>query len=426
MGGPAPLAKGSGAALLALLLALLLPAGALGFGPLSSFGTFGDGPGELNEPAGVAVGGDGTAYVADRGNDRVSVFAPDGKFSREIGVGLIDQPRGVALGPGGHLYVADTGNQRVAVFAPGGEFLFAFDAADAMVEPVGLAFGPEGLLFVVDRGAHLVAAFSAVGELVHAFGEEGSGDGQLLGPTGVAVAPDGSVAVADGGNDRVAIFSVEGEFLRAFAVATPGSIAIDAAGVVYVGESSNFRVSRFDLDGELRDSFGEGTGIAPGAVNDPTGIAFDCRGAVYVAEQGPGLARVERFGEPGTARCSASVPREPVRPLVQPHVPPPAALPESKFQFGKLVLNRKRGTGTLFVFVPGPGGLTLGGAELRTTQRRASRSGGLVKMPVTPIGELKSKLRKKGRAKVKLRVSFKPTGGVSRTKRKPILLLKRR
>lgn len=503
MGGPAPLTKGLGAALAALLLALLLPSSALGFGPLSSFGSFGDGPGELDEPAGVAIGGDGTAYVADHGNDRVVVFGPDGTFSREFGgvagdsAGMINRPRGIALGSGGHLYVADSWNRRIDVFAPGGEFLFAFGkgvggvgvdictttcqagesdgAAASMGEPVGVAFDAAGLVYVADYAMHRVAVFSADGEFVRAFGKNVNGDGlpgvcttecsegeagsepgEMRTPTDVAVAPDGSVVVSDGENNRVSVFSGEGDFSHSFGgvvsseagdIISPESIAVDAAGLVYVGEWGNLRVSRFELDGDFLDAFGEGvidgasafqicteasgcqeggTGSGPGAVNGPTGIAFDCRGAVFVAEQGLALARVERFGEPGTPRCSTPPRTEPVTPLHRSPPPPLVAFPDSKFQFGKLVLNRKRGTGTLFVFVPGPGRLTLGGTDIRTVWRNAPRRGGLVRMPVTPTGELKRKLRKKGRAKGRVRVSFKPTEGVTRVKRRPLLLLKRR
>jgi hypothetical protein len=49
-----------------------------------SFGTPGNGPGQLNTPHGIASDNQGNIYVADRGNRRIQVFDPSGKVLREI------------------------------------------------------------------------------------------------------------------------------------------------------------------------------------------------------------------------------------------------------------------------------------------------------------------------------------------------------
>ena len=43
---------------------------------LGTFGESGDGQGEFDTPAGIAVAGDGTVYVADSDNSRIQVFRP--------------------------------------------------------------------------------------------------------------------------------------------------------------------------------------------------------------------------------------------------------------------------------------------------------------------------------------------------------------
>jgi DNA-binding beta-propeller fold protein YncE len=43
---------------------------------VARWGGEGTGVGQLKYPEAIAVAGDGTVYVADRGNDRVQVFRP--------------------------------------------------------------------------------------------------------------------------------------------------------------------------------------------------------------------------------------------------------------------------------------------------------------------------------------------------------------
>jgi hypothetical protein len=76
---------------------------------------------------------------------------------------------------------------------------------------------------------------------------------------------------------------------------------------------------------------------------------------------------------------------------------------------GRAKRNRRRGTAKLTVRLPGPGKVTLRGKALR--RDRAERSGaGRVKLLVKPKGRLRHRLRRTGSAKVRVRVSFVPTG----------------
>ena len=51
---------------------------------LKSFGTYGDGPGQLNTPHSIATDDQGNVYVANRENHRIEVFDNDGKYLRQI------------------------------------------------------------------------------------------------------------------------------------------------------------------------------------------------------------------------------------------------------------------------------------------------------------------------------------------------------
>ena len=94
-----------------------------GNGDPSAIGGYGDEPGRLNQPEGLAVGPGGHIFVADNRNDRVQVFSPSGQLlttlgHRGSGAGELWSPGGVTVDRQGIVYVADTGNNRVQVFAP--------------------------------------------------------------------------------------------------------------------------------------------------------------------------------------------------------------------------------------------------------------------------------------------------------------------
>src|SRR3954452_20818890 len=79
------------------------PAGRL----LMSWGEPGGGPGQFHVPHGIAVGRDGTVYVADRENSRLQLFTPDGKFLSEWTD--LARPSQVFINPAGDVFVAELG-----------------------------------------------------------------------------------------------------------------------------------------------------------------------------------------------------------------------------------------------------------------------------------------------------------------------------
>ena len=96
---------------------------------------------------------------------------------------------------------------------------------------------------------------------------------------------------------------------------------------------SNNRVQVFTANGGFLFKFGA-LGTGNGEFNHPSGVATDCTGNVYVTDYGNN--RVEKFGNPA-AQPPCVVPR-----------------PSNALSFGKLKLNRKKGTATLPVTVAEP------------------------------------------------------------------------
>ena len=116
-----------------------------------------------------------------------------------------------------------------------------------------------------------------------------------------------------------------------------------------------------------------------------------------------------------------------------PIAPPPPITPNSPnaFSFGKPKLNRKKGIAIEPVTVPGPGGLTLSGKGVatqrpaRATTSRAVSAAGTVMLVVKPMGKIRRKLNRTGRAKVRVKVTYTPIGGSPNAQTKTIKLRKK-
>jgi hypothetical protein len=87
---------------------------------------------QLNGPTGVAVDATGALLIADTGNNRVRRVSPEGIITTVAGSGAkgfsgdggtavnaqLSGPTGVAIGPDGSLYIADSGNDRIRKVSP--------------------------------------------------------------------------------------------------------------------------------------------------------------------------------------------------------------------------------------------------------------------------------------------------------------------
>lgn len=192
---------------------------------------------ELNAPQGVAVGSDGTLYIADTGNQRVravsggviTTFAGNGSvgFGGDGGAATgaaFRWPNALAIDARGALLVCDASNQRVRRISTGviqtvvgnGMQGFAGDGGVAtsaeLDTPMGLAVGSDGRIFVADSHNQRIRVIATNG-VISTFAGNGiasyAGDGgpataaELSLPRGVFVTPGGAVIFADSNNQRL-------------------------------------------------------------------------------------------------------------------------------------------------------------------------------------------------------------------------------
>ena len=167
---------------------------------------------------------EGDVFVADTGNKRVQVFDADGNFLREFGgwgtgPGQLDEPVGIAVSPDGTVAVADTWNLRVQLFDEQGVPLTQWDIptwnTENPDEKPYLTWGPLTQetadagpslgLFVTDSLGRRVLAFDANG--AYQWGLSAAAGAKVAFPQGLLVA-DGILYVADAQNGEVAGFAL--------------------------------------------------------------------------------------------------------------------------------------------------------------------------------------------------------------------------
>lgn len=194
------------------------------FQPLQVIGSAGTQPGQFQSPRGIKVAPDGSLYIADSRNHRIQHLASDGSVIEVWGSfadagqgeapgGTFNEPWDVAIGKDGSVYVADTWNHRVQKFSTSGKFLKMWgyfgqgEQPEAFWGPRGLAVDPEGRVFVVDTGNKRVVVFDSEGNYITQFGSAGLEPGQMDEPVGIAFDASGNAYVIDTWNQKIQVFS---------------------------------------------------------------------------------------------------------------------------------------------------------------------------------------------------------------------------
>lgn len=266
------------------------------------FGKRGSEASEFTWPRGVAVSPlDDTIFVSDSSNHRVQVFDSAGRLLKTFGrygqgEGEFDCLAGLAINGLGQVIIADRYNHRVQVFDRNGRFQSAFGCEGSgegqLNYPWGVACDNMGFIYVCDKENHRVQVFQSNGTFVRMFGEYGCRTGQFENPHYIAVSPDNKVYVSDSSNHRVQVFSMYGDFLFSFGTCGslrgqlkfPRGIAIDNQGFVVVADSGNNRIQIFRADGRFYSMFGS-WGNENGQFKGLEGLAILANGNIVVSDR---------------------------------------------------------------------------------------------------------------------------------------------
>ena len=225
---------------------------------ISKFGGNGTGIGKFERPLGVAFDPNNHLYVTDQYNNRVQKFDINGTYLLKFGTqgsgnGQLKFPVGIVV-HSGIVYVAEFGNNRISVFQLDGRFSHIIGSKH-LKDPDYIAVSTNDQLLVANRGHHCISMFTLDGNYVGKFGTQGTGRGQLCTPTGIATSMHGYIFVSEIDNHRVSIFDKDGIFIHIFGLkgfrhghfSQPRGIAISPTGDIYVSDRNNQRIQIFSV-----------------------------------------------------------------------------------------------------------------------------------------------------------------------------------
>ncbi|MGQ9779050.1 MAG: NHL domain-containing protein [Bacillota bacterium] len=299
----------------------------------------------LYYPTDIALGPDGSIYIADPGNNRIRRVTPDGIITTVAGTGAagyggdggpgvqarLYYPTSSALGPDGSIYIADSYNHRIRRVGPDGVITtvagtgvagYTGDGGPAtgarLSSPTGVALGPDGSIYIADYSNHRIRRIGPDGIITTIAGTGLAGYGgdggpaiqaRLYYPTRIVLGPDGSIYIADSSNHRirrvgpdgiittvagtgVAGYSGDGGPATEARLSSPTGVALGPDGSIYIADYSNHRIRRVGPDGIITTVAGTGA-AGYGGDNGPaigaklyycTRITMGPDGSLYIAD----------------------------------------------------------------------------------------------------------------------------------------------
>jgi DNA-binding beta-propeller fold protein YncE len=320
----------------------------------AAFGSQGAADGQFAHPRGLTFDQAGNLVVADSQNARILTMTTTGSLVNQFGSfgdadkgaapgGTFKEPWDMAIGKDGSVYVADTWNHRVEVFDSNHQFVRMWGhfeqvqpgqpgAVDGFWGPRAIVVDDQNRVYVADTGNKRVRVYDNTGKFLYNIGSAGGGQGQLNEPVGLAIDPKSQhLFVADTWNHRVEVFDLSGNFVSSWAVSNwngPNEdtgnrpyLALDPTGTrLFVTEPDVSRVLVWDVS-SLNAQGGATPLLMFGAKGGPDlnhfdvlgGIAVDNNGNLFLADAGSGrILRFEIAKLPGAAVVAPPVIAPPV------------------------------------------------------------------------------------------------------------------
>ncbi len=244
----------------------------------------------VNLPIGVAIGLDGSLYVSEYFGHQIHRLTPEGGVEVFAGTGSygfsgdggpataaqLNFPQGLAVGADGSLYIADVYNNRIRRVSPdgiihtvagsdtGGYGGDGGPATDAVLNiPCRVHVAAAGSLYIADTYGHRIRK----------------------------VATDGIISTIAG--TGVAGYTGDNGPATAAEINFPNAVSTSSDGSIYIGGYNNDVIRRVGPDGIITTVAGTGVGGSAGVgnparqaqIDGPSGLSFAVDGSYFIADR---------------------------------------------------------------------------------------------------------------------------------------------
>lgn len=297
----------------------------------------------IKNAEGVAIGPDGSLYIADTDNHVIRRVAPlTGVITTVAGNGSpggvgdglaatsarLQFPQDLAVAANGDLYIADTGNHSIrkvtaatgiittvaGTGTPGSSGDGSAATAAKLSSPRGIVVASSGDYYIADRSNSKIRKVSALTGIITTYAGTGingyTGDGglavaaRLRNPEGVELAANGDLYIADTANHairRVAAatgvistiagtgtfgYTGDGGAATAASLNGPESVTVAASGELYVADRGNHVIRRFPVGGTISTIAGTGTAGYSGDGGAATAARLNAPAGIAVDSSG--------------------------------------------------------------------------------------------------------------------------------------------
>ena len=192
----------------------------------------------------------------------------------------------------GEIFVAEKGNNRVQVFTPDGHHSYMFgekSGNNAMVEPNGI-WVTNHFVFVTLTSLHTIQMYTLQGGFIREKSKEGKEKGKFKFPVGITGDNlRGKLYICDTGNNRIQIFDMNLHFIRVMKTVTqlyrPLDIKVTKMGnVVIVLDRSPKCIHIFKSSGESIRDIIEVQSFSMLINSDPLYLAVDTQDNILLSD----------------------------------------------------------------------------------------------------------------------------------------------
>jgi DNA-binding beta-propeller fold protein YncE len=129
---------------------------------IGQWGAPGNGPGQMQQPSGIATNSLGDVFIVDSGSAFISKFAPEGKPLLSFQEDGLNHPQSIAVDRDGTLYVTDPVRNSVFIFMSNGDHYRELRLRTRPVagNTLSAAVGDDGLIHVFDQHAGKVFSYT--------------------------------------------------------------------------------------------------------------------------------------------------------------------------------------------------------------------------------------------------------------------------